>query len=355
MKKLLLNFIAVSVLATMVACTGPKTSEESSKEPELSSPSESLPESSSSSSESSNSEESSENFDEGRTLVTDQLYTDSGLKVYFKAQGARIDKITWGSNNKQIAKDGFTVGRCANRIANGRFSINGTEYSVTKNDGQNSLHGGGRSWQGPFANATWTKVGQTPSTITYSISSADGEEGYPGKMDMTVKYTLKQSGELSIEYTAVSTKDTLCNPTNHLYMDLNGSGNYNNVSLWIDADKYTPLSNKLPTGELANVEGTKFDYRTEKAFSSSDEYDDNLVLNGEGYRKVATMKGTTLGVQVDVYTDRPGLQLYKAGQGSICLESQMLPDAINHAEFESPVLLAGFDFYSKTTYHFHSI
>ena len=359
MKKYLLSVFAVSVIALMASCTSTNTNspiiDSSSNEPESSSKeesSESIPTSSSQSSESKSSSSSSQ---AQQSFVENQLSTESGLKINFKAQGARIDKITWGA--KQIAKDGFTVGRCANRIAGGKFSINGTEYSVTKNDGQNSLHGGGRNWQGPFANANWTKVEQTASTITYSISSADGEEGYPGKMDMTVKYTLQETGELTIEYSAQSTKDTLCNPTNHLFMDLNGSGdrNYRNISLWIDADKYTPLKNSLPTGEIANVEGTQFDFRTEKTFDGSKSYDDNLVLNGEGYRKVATMKGTSLGVQVDVYTDRPGLQLYKDGSGNICLETQMFPDAINHGEFESPILQAGVDFYSKTTYHFHSI
>ena len=140
----------------------------------------------------------------------------------------------------KIAKDGFTVGRCANRIANGKFTLNGKEYNVTKNNGQHSLHGGGSSWQGPFANANWTKVNQTLTTITYSIHSPDKEEGYPGNMDMTVKYTLSESGELSIEYSATTDADTLCNPTNHLFIAINGSENrsYPNIELWIDKGDY---------------------------------------------------------------------------------------------------------------------
>ena len=280
------------------------------------------------------------------SIVDNQLSTADGLVVTFKAQGARIDKIKYG--NKQIAKDGFTVGRVANRIAGGTFTLNGTQYNVKKNDGNNSLHGGGNSWQGPFATANWTKVEQTASSIKYSIHSNDKDNGYPGNMDMTVTYTLSQAGELSIEYSATTDADTLCNPTNHLFMDLNGNSdrNYANVKLWINADNYTPLQDKIPTGAISPVEGTQYDYRTEKAVASK-EYDDNYVLNGEkdAYRKVATMTGTSAKIKVDVYTDRPGLQFYKDGNGSICLETQMLPDAINHAStvdaYGTTILRAG--------------
>ena len=138
-------------------------------------------------------------------------------------------------------------------------------------------------------------------------------------------------------------------------MTMNGDTSYSNINLKINADNYTPLVNQLPTGEIAPVSGTKFDYTTEKAFQGSQEYDDNYVLNGEGYRNVATLTGTKLGVKVDVFTDRPGLQLYKAGNGQICLESQMMPDAINQANFEDPLLKAGENFYSKTAYVFSEV
>ena len=289
-----------------------------------------------------------------KDYVDNQLSTNSGLVVKFKAEGATIDSIKW--NNTTIADRGFVVGRCANRIAKGKCTINGQQYNLDINNNGNHLHGGNgsgmNSWRGPFATKNWTKVEQTLSTITYTIHSADGENGYPGNMDMTVKYTLSQQGELSIEYTATSDKDTLCNPTNHLFMTLNGDTSYNNIKLWINADNYTPLVNQVPTGEIASVTGTKFDYTTEKAFDGSKDYDDNLVLNGEGYRKVATMTGTSLGVKVDVFTDRPGLQLYKAGSGQICLETQMFPDAINQPNFTDPILKAGEQFYSKTAYVF---
>lgn len=289
-------------------------------------------------------------------IVDNQLSASNGLKVYFKEQGARIDIIEF--DGKQIAKDGFTVGRVANRIAGGKFTLNGTQYSVTKNDGNNSLHGGGRSWQGPFATANWKKEEQTINSIKYSIVSQDKDNGYPGEMKMFVTYTLSETGELSIEYSATTTQDTLCNPTNHLFIDINGSRSYSNVKLQIAGSNYTPLQNQIPTGEVKSVSGTKFDYIDEKAFKSSESYDDNYVLDKEkgAFGKAATLTGTQY--KVDVYTDRPGLQLYKDGNGNICLETQMMPDAINHPEFDkygTTILKAGETFTSKTTYHFSKV
>ena len=300
------------------------------------------------------SEPSSKSSSSIPNFVDNQLSTENGLVVKFKNNGASIDKITW--KGKQIAKDGFVVGRCANRIAGGTFQIDGKTYNVSKNDGQNSLHGGAgsgmNSWRGPFATKDWTKVEQTESSITYSIHSADGENGYPGNMDMTVKYTLSQEGELAIEYRATTDAATLCNPTNHLFIAVNGNNSYSNIKLQIAADNYTPLSNKLPTGQISPVEGTQFDYRTNKAFDSSKNYDDNLCLNGEGYREVATLLGETNYLAIKVSTDRPGLQLYKDGSGNICLETQMYPDAINQPNFADPILRPGEEFYSKTSYTF---
>ena len=291
------------------------------------------------------------------SIVDNQLSTENGLVVKFKNNGASIDKITW--KGKQVAKDGFVVGRCANRIAGGTFKIDGTTYNVNKNDGQNSLHGGAgsgmNSWRGPFATKDWTKVEQTESSITYSIHSASGENGYPGNMDMTVKYTLSQEGELLIEYRATTDAATLCNPTNHLFIAANGNNSYSNIKLQISADNYTPLKNGIPTGQISPVEGTQFDYRTEKAFDGSKSYDDNLCLNGEGYRQVASLTGETNHLKINVSTDRPGLQLYKDGSGNICLETQMYPDAINQANFADPILRPGEEFYSKTSYTFLEI
>ena len=360
MKKILSLVILMTLVSSLGAC-GKNNPSSGSVESEPISSSENEPSissgdvTSSDISEESSSEEPSSN--PAHPMKENELYTDSGLSVKFKATGASIDKITW--NGKQVAKDGFVVGRCANRIAGGTFKIDGTTYNVSKNDGQNSLHGGagsgGNSWRGPFATKDWTKVNQTADTITYSIHSADGENGYPGNMDMTVKYTLSEEGELKIEYSATTDKATLCNPTNHLFIDINGNRSYDNVSLMINADSYTPLKNQIPTGDISSVVGTQFDYRENKAFDKSKNYDDNYVLNGEGFRHVATLTGNTSKLAVLVHTDRPGLQLYKDGSGNICLESQMMPDAINHDNFENPILRPGEEFYSKTSYTFLAI
>ncbi len=348
MKKLLGRIALISFALITAACGSKGSSAEvSSMKPSVSSDT-SISSVEKNSSSSTSSKTYSSNY---------QLSTASGLKVYFKEQGARIDKIEY--NGKQIAKDGFTVGRVANRIANGKFTLNGTQYSVTLNDRPNSLHGGGNSWQGPFATANWKTEEQTASSVKYKIVSADKDNGYPGEMTMYVTYTLTEEGELSIEYSATTTKDTLCNPTNHLFIDINGSKdrNYANTKLLVNADNYTPLQNQIPTGTVSPVEGTQFDYRTEKPFDSSKNYDDNYVLNiTKGtLGKAATLTGTQLGIKVDVYTDRPGMQLYKDGSGNICLETQMLPDAINHPEFDeygTTILRVGETFSSKTTYHF---
>ena len=283
-------------------------------------------------------------------IKENELSTTSGLVVKFKEEGASIEKITW--QNKEIAKDGFVVGRCANRIKDATFKIDGVTYTADAN-----LHGGKgtgwNSWRGPFATANWTRLSQTANTISFKIHSNDGDHGYPGNMDMTVKYTLSEEGELLIEYTATTDKATLCNPTNHLYIDINGNDSYDNVSLMINADQYTPLdSNQIPTGNPAPVEGTQFDYRAKKTFDKSKAYDDNYVLNGEGFRHVATLTGESSRLAVMVHTDRPGLQLYKENNGNICLETQMMPDAINQPNFEDPILRPGETFYSKTSYSF---
>lgn len=351
MKNVLAKLALVSFALLSSACSKPQESvEPSSGEPQVSS----VTPVSSEAQVSSVTPTSSQAPSSAPAVVDNQLSNSQGLVVKFNKTGAKIDSINVG--NKKIAENGFTVGRCANRIANGKFTLSGTEYNVTKNDGNHSLHGGGRQWSGTFANSNWTKVSQDASSIKFSFHSADKADGYPGNMDMTVTYSLNDKGDLSIEYSATSDKDTLCNPTNHLYMSLNGSTSYSGIKLWIDADNYTPLSNKLPTGDISPVVGTQFDYSSEKAFDSSKSYDDNYVLKANPSnecRKVATMTGSV--AKVDVYTDRAGLQLYKENNGKICLETQQFPDAINHPnflEYGTTILKAGETFKSKTIYHF---
>ena len=327
MKKILKCLLFVSVLGMAVAC-GTKNNSETKP-----------------TSDTGSHEPTQEELDDGRDLIENELYTDSGFRIEFDAVGARIKKMYYDS--LQIAKDGFVAGRCANRIAGASFELNGETYDVDKNDGNNSLHGGAQG----FGTRTWTKVEQHPSSITYSYHSADGEMGYPGNLDITVKYTLLNDGQLIMEYSCRSDADTIVNPTNHIWLSLNGA-NAQNHTLQINADNYTPRNSELiPTGEIASVAGTKYDFREETEFVPSNKYDDNWVLNGSGFRKVCTLKGEESGVKCEISTDRPGLQMYNDNT-FIVLETQLYPDAIHHADWPSPILRANTDFYTKSIYAF---
>ena len=225
MKNIIARLVTLSLIALVSACSAQAANDSSS------SPKDSSNLTSSSSSNTSTSSASGESLFRGN-----ELSTQSGLVVKFKENGATIESIKW--NGTTIATDGFTVGRVANRIANGQFILNGQTYNVPINDrdSNSSLHGGTgsgmNSWRGPFATTNWTREYKADTTsITYSIEDADGHNGYPGKMNMSVKYSLSEAGELSIEYTATSDKDTLCNPTNHVFFTINGNNSYSNVNL----------------------------------------------------------------------------------------------------------------------------
>ena len=201
MKKLLACFALASFALTMAACQKAPTSTEQNTEPNESSVI------------TSSGDETSESTNQAPAYVEDQLSNADGLVVKFNKTGAKIDSINFAG--KKIAENGFTVGRCANRIAAGKFTLNDTEYQLTKNNNGNHLHGGNgkgmNSWQGPFATNDWTFVEQTATTIEYKFHSADGDNGYPGNMDMNVKYTLTEAGELNIEYKAAIPLMTILN------------------------------------------------------------------------------------------------------------------------------------------------
>lgn len=283
------------------------------------------------------------------TFVDMELSNKNGLVIKFDKNGAKISSVTLDS--VKIGEDGFIAGRVCNRIANGTFKLDGKTYNVTKNNGQHCLHGGYSQFG---KEVTWTKASQTQYQIVFEYKYKDGENGFPGNIDVSTTYTLSEDGELSIEYRAKSDAKTLFNPTNHLYMNMNGiSGygtTYKNQSLWIDADTYTKAgSNLIPTGEIVSVTGTKLDYTTKKSYVGDN--DSNLVLKGTGFRKVAELSGDKTNIKCEVSTDRVGLQLYN-DNSHICLEAQDFPDAINHSDFPSIVLEANTDYYSKTSYKF---
>jgi aldose 1-epimerase len=276
---------------------------------------------------------------------------------------------------------GAVVGRYGNRIARGRFTLDGATYQLAVNNGVNHLHGGIRG----FDKVVWQVSASTPqrdNAVVFTYTSADGEEGYPGMLQASVTYTLTANNELAIEYQATADKPTPVNLTNHSYFNLAGDGRGDILQhlLTIDADRFTPVDDTMiPTGTLAPVEGTPFDFRRETAIGaridSADEqirrglgYDHNFVVRGApGLRRAARLVEPRRGRTLDVATTEPGLQFYsgnllagepgKAGRRyekrtGLCLETQHFPDSPNHPEFPSTILRPGDTYRSKTVFAF---
>jgi aldose 1-epimerase len=278
---------------------------------------------------------------------------------------------------------GAVVGRYANRIAKGRFTLDDHTYQLATNDGPNHLHGGVTGfdkalWHGePFERDG--AVG-----VTYAHTSPDGDEHYPGGLAVHVTYRLSPSRELTVEYDATTDKPTPINLTQHSYWNLagEGSGDILNHELAIDADRFTPVDATLiPTGELASVDGTPFDFRRPTRIGArigadheqlrfGKGYDHNWVLNGSSgtLRHVARLVDSGSGRTLDVSTTEPGLQFYSgnfldgtitgksghayAHRSGLCLETQHFPDSPNHANFPSTILRPGAQYQSKTVFAF---
>lgn len=273
---------------------------------------------------------------------------------------------------------GATIGRNGNRIANGTFMLNGKTYQLDKNNNGNNLHSG----LDYYHYRIWDVKETTESSITFSLHSPDGDQGYPGTFDVDVTYTLTDENELKIDYYGVPDADTVVNMTNHSYFNLNGhaSGNVLEHDLWVDADAFTATDEQLiPTGEIVSVEGTPMDFRVKKpvgrdietdyeAIAFGGGYDHNWCLNNDGkFTKVIELSSVMSGITMEVYTDLPGVQIYsgnflenepgKAGtvykhRQGICFETQVYPDAINHENFPSPVCKKGEEYKTTTIYKF---
>lgn len=277
---------------------------------------------------------------------------------------------------------GVLVGRYANRIANGRFSLDGQAYTLATNNAPNHLHGGVKG----FDKVLWTSEPHRGPDLTARLRyrSADGEEGYPGNLDVAVEYTLTQQDELEIRYTATTDRATVVNLSNHSYFNLAGTGDVLSHQMQIHADRFTPVSSTLiPTGELAPVAGTPFDFRRPEAIGSRIDADDEQIRFGGGYdhnyvlntvgapsqpavaaRVVDPSSGRTL----EVRTSEPGVQFYTGnfldgsvvGKGGVayarrsgfCLETQHFPDSPNQPSFPSTVLRPGERYESTTVYAF---
>ena len=273
---------------------------------------------------------------------------------------------------------GVTVGRNANRIAGGRFTLNGKEYQIDQNQKGNNLHSG----LDFYSFRVWNVKETTENSITFSLYSPDGDQGYPGAVDIEVTYTLTADNGVKIDYYALPQEDTIINLTNHSFFNLNGhaSGSILEQKVWLDADAYTPTDETLiPTGEICPVEGTPMDFRVKKAIGRDIKedyealniaggYDHNWCFNNKGkFAKVAEMSADESGITMEVYTDLPGVQSYcgtylknelgKSGiiyqqfQG-ICFETQGYPDAINHENFPSTVVKKGEEYRTTTIYKF---
>lgn len=271
---------------------------------------------------------------------------------------------------------GAVIGRHANRIGKGIFTLNDKTYHLAINNGPNHLHGGLRG----FHHYNWDSqiVG---STLRFTRTSPDGEENYPGTLTMTVTYTWSEDNELGISYEAVSDQDTVFNTTNHAYFNLDGEDADTALEhyLIINADQFTESDNDdLTTGNILDVENTPFDFRTAKTIGQdihgdhwqvqhSKTYDHNFVLKGSGLSEAAVLSSDNSGIRMTCFTDQPGLQLYVPAQspaehgkngrcypayGSVCLETQHFPNATSFPHFPSVVLKAGETFKSKTIYHF---
>jgi aldose 1-epimerase len=269
---------------------------------------------------------------------------------------------------------GALIGRYGNRIGKAQFKLGGSVYHLAANNGPNSLHGGLKGFDKVVWDASIPDSAQPSLTLKYI--SKDGEEGYPGNLDVTVVYTLTDDDGLKIEYTATTDKPTPVNLTNHSYFNL--TGNVKNTildhSLQIDADNYTPVDSTLiPTGEIKAVKGTPFDFTTAKKIGRDIDsvpggYDHNFVLNKKdsSLQKVATLRDSISGRQLEVSTTEPGLQFYTGNfldgkftnhdgnplliHTALCMETQHFPDSPNKTDFPTTILQPGQTYHTVTEY-----
>ena len=280
---------------------------------------------------------------------------------------------------------GALIGRYGNRIAKGRFTLNGVEYKLAVNNGENHLHGGIKGFDKVIWAGNELKMKTGPALVLDYISN-DGEEGYPGKLTVRVIYTLTNNNELKIDYSATTDKDTVINLTHHSYFNLAGEGNGDilNTRVTINADRFVPTdAGSIPLGELRKVSGTPFDFLTPHAIGERINQDDEQIKFGSGYdhtwvingrpgvmRFAATAYEPTSGRVMQVWTTEPGMQFYtgnfldgtltgKAGKlyprrSGFCFETQHYPDSPNHPSFPTTTLKKGTTYRSTTIYRFSS-
>ncbi|MDT0676855.1 aldose epimerase family protein [Autumnicola musiva] len=334
----------------------------------------------------------------GENVEMYTLTNNNGMEVKIITYGGRITSLTAPDKNgeyqdvvlgfdslEQYTKDnpyfGALIGRYGNRIAQGKFSLDGEQYSLPQNDGENSLHGGEKG----FDKVVWTATPvEGENSLKMSYTSEDMEQGYPGKLETIVTYTLNENNSLDVKYEATTDKKTIVNLTQHSYFNL--SGNFSedilNHKVEINADKFIPVTeNLIPTGEIKSVEGSPFDFREPKIVGQNIEaenqqlkrglgYDHCWVLNEQesGMRFAASAYDPESGRYLEVHTDEPGIQFYTGnfldgtlpakGGGTygkrtgFCLETQHYPDSPNQEGFPSVVLEPGEKYTSNTSFKF---
>ena len=284
---------------------------------------------------------------------------------------------------------GSSVGRYANRIAGGKFNLNGTDYQLKQNDGDNCLHGGGTTG---WMNQVYDAVQEGDSILKLTIVASDGENGFPGNVTAVTTYKVTSDNTLDITWEAQTDKETIINQTNHNYYNLSGELDKEGTDqvLYLNADSFTPSDKAyIPTGKVCSVEGTPMDFRTPHAIgdsinSSFDQiqnaggYDHNWCLNtykdgkGDDTQVCASLYSPKSGIFMEMYTNEPGVQFYSANfQGvgkdkdiirknglkypkhvSVCLESQKYPDSPNKKDWVQPTLKPGEKYYSHAAYKF---
>ncbi|TDW51864.1 aldose 1-epimerase [Flavobacterium sp. 270] len=324
---------------------------------------------------------------------------NKGIKAAFTNYGARLvglwvaDKngkqtdVVVGMNsakgfiNSTEPYFGATIGRVGNRIAKGQFTLEGKQYQVPLNNGKNALHGGVKGFQ----SVVWDASKTDEHTLVLTYVSPDGEQSFPGKLNVKVTYTLTDNQTIKMEYEATTDKTTVVNLTNHAFFNLNGegSGTILNHKLQIYGNEFTPVDEGLiPSGELKSVKNTPFDFTSKhtigERIETKDEqlkfgkgYDHNYVLNGtkeNGLNHAATISGDKSGITLDIYTQEPGLQFYsgnfmqskntfKSGakddfRTAFALETQHFPDAPNQPKFAPIVLKKGEKYHTVSLYQF---
>jgi len=333
----------------------------------------------------------------GEEVYIYTLKNKSGMTVSFLNLGAAVYELFVPDKEGQLVQVsaiydnplsyerettyfGAIVAPYANRIADAKFEIDGQIYETDANNNENSLHSGANG----IAKKIWSVKEQTEDTIIFTYDAKDLEQGFPGNIHYEVTYEITEKNELSISYYALSDKKTTINMTNHTYFNLAGafSGSVEGQELWIKASHYTPVidAKAIPTGEIAPVDGTPFDFREAKTIGRDireefdqlifgQGYDHNFALDKEtdGVEKIATAYSADSGITMEVYTDCVGVQLYtgnflegdlgKAGhhyerRAGFCLETQFFPNSINEPNFLRPVTEAGEKYQTQTIYKF---